>query len=195
MNGQQKLTFSNPRNNDDETREIEGEDGVSLSFFQSMVDNNGDQMGYAVLTLPKKMITPGKPVNIKVNGVENNSAAWYMTFKIKLSDDLSVTQLKTIKKKDNKHYNTLRFDVVHLADNQKAEIWVDDQKREVNLITGLNELDFDIPKVLKPQEVKVGIKVGSKAQEETMEIKPVKEWTVYLMYSRTVQLTSQVQRN
>lgn len=181
VNGQQKLTFSNPKNNNYETREVEGEDGVSLSFFKSMVDNNGDQMGYAVLTVPKKMITPGKPVSIKIKGVENNSAAWYMTFKIKLSDDLSVTQLKMVKKKNNKQYSTLRFNVVHLADAQKAEIWVDNQKKQIDLTTGLNELDFDIPKVLKPQEVKVGIKVGSKTQEAVMEVKPVKEWTVYLI--------------
>lgn len=181
LNGENVVTFSNPKNNENDSWEKDGANGVKLSFFKSMVDVNGDQMGYAVLTLPKKMITPGQPVNIKIDGVDNNSAAWYMTYKIKLGDDLSVKQMKTVKKLNNKQYSTLRFDVVHLAENQKAKIWVGDQMKEVNLITGLNELDFDIPKVVKPYEVKVGIAIGSKSKESMIGLEPVKEWTVYLI--------------
>jgi alpha-mannosidase len=181
VNGTEVLTFSNPESNDNDVQEITGENGAKLSFFKSMVDNNGDQMGYAVLTLPKKMIIPGQPVNVIVDGVENNSAAWYMTFKIRLHDDLTVTQLKTVKRNNDKLYSTLRFDVVHLSAPQKAVIWVGNRKKTVNLTTGLNELDFDIPKVSKVEKVNAGITIGSKTKEAVVELEPVKEWTVYLI--------------
>ena len=68
--------------------------GTQLSFYQAMIDNNNDQMGYAVLTLPTRMITPGQPIRIKVDGVDNNSGAWYMTYKRSPESEFSTEQLK-----------------------------------------------------------------------------------------------------
>ncbi len=175
------LKFSNPVTNIQKEWKAKGEKGVELTFHQSMIDNNQDQMGYAVLTLPTKMVTPGQPVRFKVDGVDNNSHAWYMTFKRSLDSDFSIEQLKTVSKENNKLYNTIRFDLVHLGQSENATIWVDDKSQEVTLITGLNEIDFLVPKVDKTTTVNTRVQIGNTVKEKKVELEPVKEWTVYLV--------------
>ncbi|WP_116524469.1 glycoside hydrolase family 38 N-terminal domain-containing protein [Seonamhaeicola aphaedonensis] len=181
VNSEEVLTFANPTHSSDEARVVHGTKDITLSFFKSMVDNNGDEMGYAVLTVPKKIVKLGEPVNVKIDGVDNNSAAWYMTYKIKLSKDISISQLKTVKRQNNKLFNTLRFDIVHLAETQKAEVWVGQERKEINLQTGLNEIDFDIPKVTADKTVTAGITIGKDTKSLDVALKPVNEWTVYLI--------------
>lgn len=181
VNGKTLLTFSNPFSNTEKVWRVTGENGVELKFHQAMIDTNNDQMGYAVLTLPTKMTTPGKPLKIKVNGVDNNSNAWYMTYKRPLESEFSTEQLKTVIKQNNKLYNSIRFNYVNLGQPQIATIWVDDSKKKVTLSTGLNELDFLIPKMNKTKTVKAKLEIGENTQEKLIEVKPIKEWTVYLV--------------
>ncbi|MBD0779876.1 glycosyl hydrolase family 38 [Maribacter sp. ANRC-HE7] len=175
------LTFSNPMGNIEKTWKVSGERGVQLDFYQSMIDSNQDQMGYAVLTLPTKMITPGRPVKLKVDGVDNNSNAWYMTFKRSLENDFSAEQLKTVRKQNDRLYNMVRFNYVHLGKPENATIWVDNESKVVDLKTGLNEIDFLVPKVKHPTTVQTKIKVSGTIKEKMVELNPVKEWTVYLV--------------
>ncbi|PKQ65014.1 hypothetical protein BZG02_04030 [Labilibaculum filiforme] len=181
VNDQVLLTFSNPISNIHKNWKVIGEKGVELNFYQSMIDSNQDQMGYAVLTLPTKMVIPGKPIKIKVDGVNNNSTAWYMTFKRSLASDFSTEQLNTVKKENGKLYNMVRFNCVHLAQPENVTISVDNDSKQVMLKTGLNEIDFLVPKVNKATTVNTKIETGKIVQEKVIELKPVKEWTVYLV--------------
>ena len=61
-----------------------------------MIDKHGDQTGYAVLSIPITMITVGESASIKVDGVDNQSNAWYMTFKLPLKNEYSVSQIKQL---------------------------------------------------------------------------------------------------
>ena len=175
------LTFSNPKSNDEKTWVVKNKQGVQLTFYPSMVDVHNDQMGYAVLTLPQTMVTPGKPVKLRVNGLANNSSVWYMTYKISLKGEFAAKQLKTVTKKNNRLFHTIRLNIVHLGQVTKAVLWVKNEKKELDLITGLNEIDFLVPKVNKPQKVEVRLVIGKISQTLTVALKPVKEWTVYLV--------------
>lgn len=181
VNNEVILTFSNPKDNSQKIWKIDGRNGAELVFNQSMVDVHNDQMGYAVLTLPTKMITKGRPVKIKVDGVDNNSSAWYMTFKRSLSNELSVEQLKTVEKRDGQLFHTIRFNLIHLGEPRQATVWVENNSKEVSLNTGLNEIDFLIPKIDKPKTVSTKIKYGEFESQQKVELNPVKEWTVYLV--------------
>lgn len=181
INGKTLLTFLNPSSNAEKEWRVTGENGVELKFHQAMIDVNNDQMGYAVLTIPTKMTVPGQALKIKVDGIDNQSNAWYMTYKRPLESEFSTDQLKTVTKQDNKLFNTIRFNYVHLGQPENVTIWIDDNKKQVTLSTGLNEMDFLIPKVTKVKTVKAKLEIGGSTQEKIVEVKPVKEWTVYLV--------------
>lgn len=181
VNGNRLLTFSNPIGNIQKEWKATGEKGVELKFYQSMIDSNQDQMGYAVLTLPSKMVKPGQSLKIKVAGVNNNSNAWYMTFKRSLKSDFSAKQLNTVKKEKGELFNMVRFNCVHLGQPKNVTLWVDEASKKVTLKTGLNEIDFLVPKVEKTTDVNTKIEFEKTVQEKILELKPVKEWTVYLV--------------
>lgn len=181
VNGKPVLTFSNPISNSDKLWKTSGEDGVELSCFQSMIDSNQDQMGYAVLTLPSKLVTKGQPLRIKVDGIDNNHDAWYMTFKRSLASDFSAEQLNIIKKENGRQFNMVRFSFVHLGEAAKATVWVENESKVVELKTGLNEIDFLVPKVNQTTSVQTKAKLGKHTHKKTLVLKPVKEWTIYLV--------------
>ncbi len=181
VNDSKVLKFSSPTSTDQKTWKVEGEKGVSISFRQAMVDRHGDQMGYAVLSMPTALVTKGEPVKIKVDGIDNKSDAWYMTFEVPLDNKFSAEQLKTVTRENDKLFHTIRFNYVHLGAPEKAFITVEDEAKEIMLTTGLNEIDFLIPKAEEPTTLKTTFVVGGNKQEQEVAVNPVKEWTVYLV--------------
>ena len=182
VNGEKLCTFSSPVNNEALSWQATSQRrDVQLVFHRSMVDKHGDQMGYAVLTLPTNMVGKGQVATIKVDGVDNGSSAWFMTFKVPLESRFSARQLKTVSKVENELLHTIRFNLVHLASAEKATLSVGEAKKEITLNTGLNELNFSIPKVDQPTEVKIALQIGENIQERTITVAPVKEWTIHLV--------------
>lgn len=181
VNDDLTLRFSNPTANTDDPYHIKGENGIVLSFKPSMVDKHGDEMGYAVLTIPTKLIKRGKPVTVKVDGVDNDSQAWYMTYKVPLESAIEAKQLKTVTKQNGALFHTIRFNYIHLGEPEEATISVDGEVKEVMLRTGLNEIDYLVAKTEEPVTVATTFTVGEVKQELEVQLKPVKEWTVYLV--------------
>lgn len=181
VNDKNVLTFKNPITTEEKSRIINGKNGATLNFIQSMIDSNRDEMGYAVLTLPTTMVTPGKPVKIKIGGIPNNSHAWYMTFKISPKNNFTANQLKVIKKENEKLYNVIRFSLVHLGKPTKANLLVEGKTKRVELKTGLNEIDFLVPKVEKPKTIEAQIQYSKVKELISVALKPTKEWTIYLV--------------
>ncbi|WP_203256909.1 glycoside hydrolase family 38 N-terminal domain-containing protein [Hyunsoonleella ulvae] len=181
VNNQKVLTFNNPVSTEEKSRTIQGNNGVSLQFIQSMVDSNRDEMGYAVLTLPTTMVTLGQPVLLKIGGVPNNSSAWYMTFKISPKNAFNAYQLKAVKKENDKLFSVVRFSQVHLGKPLNAKLIVEGKSKKVKLKTGLNEIDFLVPKVESPKTVEAQIQYGKLTEKISVALQPIKEWTVYLV--------------
>ena len=151
VNKEKVLTFSSPNNNE-KVRTISGKDEVQLVFNRSMVDMNRDEMGTAVLTIPKKYFTPGKSVELKIDGVDNHSNDWFMTFDRTLNEDFKARQLKTVTKKEGKFFNTVRFEFVHLKKPTKASITTSILKRSLKSIQVLVKLIYlFLPLLLQPK--------------------------------------------
>ena len=181
VNDQKVLQFASPSSNDQMLWKVKGENGIELSFKQAMVDRHGDQMGYAVLTLPTKLIGKGQSARIKIDGVDNKSEGWYMTFELALESSFKAEQLQTVAKKDGKLFHTIRFNYIHLRDPETVKIGVNEKTQTETLVTGLNEIDFMLPKVEQPTKVKASFEVGKVKQEKEIVLQPVKEWTIYLV--------------
>lgn len=182
VNDQQLLTFSNPLDNDKNIWQIQGLQGSRLTFNRSMVDKNGDEMGYAVLTVPTSSLKLGAGARLKVDGVDQQSNAWYMTFKVPLEEKFTVQQLKTVIKEAGQLFHTVRFNFVHLSDPAKAKISVGKLKKEFVLTNGLNEIDLLFPAVDQATELKAKINIENRvSQNEVIKLEPIREWTVHLV--------------
>ena len=181
VDGDLTLQFPNPTANTEEPYHFESEKGIMLSFKPSMVDRHGDEMGYAVLTIPTKLVTKGEAVKVKIDGVDNKSQAWYMTYQVPLESTITAKQLKTVTKENGALFHTIRFNYIHLAAPVEASIQVMDEVKPFMLRTGLNEIDFLVPKVKSATTLPTEFIVGDKIQKQDVELNPVKEWTVYLV--------------
>lgn len=66
---------------------LEHKEGAELEFITFSKDQHGDAHGYMMLNAPKKWITPGKPLKIKIVGHCNNEPTWIIVYKA--TDNLS----------------------------------------------------------------------------------------------------------
>ncbi|WP_273273411.1 glycoside hydrolase family 38 C-terminal domain-containing protein [Maribacter polysiphoniae] len=180
VNKEKVMTFSSPTKNE-EVRTLLGKDGVQLVFNRSMVDTNLDEMGTAVLTIPSNYFTPGNAVELMVDGVDNHSNDWFMTFDKVLSEDIKSKQLKTVTKKEGSLYHTVRFEIVHLKAPTKARITTSDLTQKFDIKTGFNEIDLLIPAVTTPTKVDAELRMGKVRKQVGFRVEPVKEWTIHLV--------------
>lgn len=182
VNDIQLGTFHSPITNDIPIWSMKGALGSELTFNKTMIDKHGDQMGFAVLTVPINNIKKGESLRIKVDAVDNESPIWYMTFKLPLKQEIKVNQLAVVTKKNNERKHTVRFNIIHLGDPVDATISAANQKKKIRLVPGLNEVDFNIKAVEKPTEFKAKVEIkGRPSSYHPFTLSPVKEWTINLV--------------
>lgn len=181
VNGEYLLTFASPTHNEEDIWKVNGKDGAEIVFNRALIDKHGDQMGYAVLTLPTTMIKKGEATSIKVDGINNQSNAWYMTFKLPLKSEYSVSQIKSVAKTEGELFHLIRFNIVHLGQPINASLSVDENTKVIPLKTGLNEVDFLVPKVEEATLINTQVIIDSRVEEKQINLEPVKEWTIYLV--------------
>ncbi|TNF40604.1 MAG: hypothetical protein EP310_08610, partial [Bacteroidetes bacterium] len=90
VNGQDKFTFWADGSN---SWEIKADDGSTLSFQKDMIDQHGDRFGFMYLKIPTQKVQKGKSLKIKVTGGKFDKTSWYMTFKFRLENRLSLKSL------------------------------------------------------------------------------------------------------
>lgn len=182
VNDIQLGTFHSPITNDIPIWSMKGALGSELTFNKTMIDKHGDQMGFAVLTVPINNIKKGESLRIKVDAVDNESPIWYMTFKLPLKQEIKVNQLAVVTKENNERKHTVRFNIIHLGDPVDASLSAANQKKKTRLVPGLNEVDFNIKAVEKPTEFKAKVEIkGRPASYHSFTLAPIKEWTINLV--------------
>lgn len=182
VNGEKYFTISNPLNNDLREWSVRGKEGAVLRFNVTKIDKYKDQMGFASLTLPLSSIVPGKALTLKVDGEKAKSNSWYMTFTEKLEEQFNVIQKDLIAKKDKKLFYVIGIDFTNIGEKAKGEIRVSDMIKNVDIQPGSNHYEVLVPKTASVGNTNVVLKInGKKELSENIEIKPIKEWTVYLV--------------
>ncbi len=81
INDAKAVTFTTHLSTAPGSWEADGTEGTKLVFEFSKADRHGDAHGFAHLRVPRKYITPGKPLRLKVVGRAQNSPDWFMTFR------------------------------------------------------------------------------------------------------------------
>ena len=182
VNGEKYFTISNPVSNDLKEWIVKGKNGAMLKFNVTKIDKYKDQMGFASLTLPLSSIVPGEAVILKIDGEKAKSNSWYMTFTEKLEEKFTVVQKDLIARKDDKLFYVVGIDFINIGEKAKGKIRINDNVHIVVILPGSNSYEVLIPKTESVENVTVYLDIAQKKQlSENIEIKPVKEWTIYLV--------------
>ncbi|MEN8187875.1 MAG: glycoside hydrolase family 38 C-terminal domain-containing protein [Bacteroidota bacterium] len=182
VNGKKYFSFENSKKSELGIRSFEGEKGAELILNASMIDKYNDQMGFALLKLPVKSLTPGQPVLLEISSETIDNDAWYMTYKGNLIDKVEVYQNKVVAKNDGKLFHSVSVDFTHIGAESEASITIGDVKRMTKLNTGFNKLEIYLPKVDRETSYTAQIKVGKNdVQQIPVKLMPVKEWEIYLV--------------
>ncbi|QQR86978.1 MAG: hypothetical protein IPJ76_01755 [Flavobacteriales bacterium] len=114
--GDQKvLTFTTHHTTSPASWQVDTVDGVALVFEFSKADRHGDAHGFAHLRVPRKYITPGKPLRLKVAGHAQNSPDWFMTFRYTFEEKVEVEALPFLNAGGEFTTQPLQLTVMHFG--------------------------------------------------------------------------------
>ncbi len=183
VNGRDSFSFENPKSTEPRIWRIQGKDGAQLVFRATMIDKHGDLMGYAVLTLPRAMLRPGKPQVIKVSGASAGSRSWYMTFQQAVKETLRVMPRDALLRNGGQGQHVLRLNAVHLEERAKMSVSIGGSKETFHhLDYGFNSMALAVPEVKEKTALSAVIKIGQRsAVRRTVMLEPVRPWTVYFV--------------
>jgi hypothetical protein len=85
VNGDKWFAFNNPKTAPPHSFNVTAINGAKLDFYATHQDQFGDLFGYMFLTVPRRLLTVGQPLRLKVVGENANADDWYMTFEHKLA--------------------------------------------------------------------------------------------------------------
>jgi hypothetical protein len=114
INDEKALTFTTHHSTTPGSWEAEGTDGTKLVFECSKKDRHGDAHGFAHLRVPRKYITPGKPLRLKVVGHAQSSPDWFMTFRYTFEEKVEVEVLPFILRGEEPSV-PVQFTVMHFG--------------------------------------------------------------------------------
>jgi alpha-mannosidase len=182
FNGNRLLTFQNSGRGILGEEKVEGVDGSLLTFNNTMLDKYGDQMGFAILRVPVSMVKKGMANEIVVTSNPDKQDTWYMTFEASLEPSIDVYQNMVVIKDGDQRWHNAVIEILHLGPADKVEVEVDDINRTMDLHTGYNRLDINLPIVKDNKTFAARLRIGNQptiVREFTLS--PVREWEVFLI--------------
>ena len=172
--------------NTTKTWDIEGPEGMSLHFRNAMTDGSRDQFGYMFLRVPKEIVHPGKPLQLRVTGSRSNKQTWFMTFKAGLKPGMSFKSYPALLKSKEKR-QALAASVYHFKRPARAKLFAGPRLiKEADLAFGHNILEFSWPEVKKEKKINLRLEVGAITYEHEVTIKPIRHWKLnFVQHSHT----------
>lgn len=116
------LTFTTHHSTQPQSWQVDTVDGVALVFEFSKADRHGDAHGFAHLRVPRKYITPGKPLRLKVVGHAQNSPDWFMTFRYTFEEKVEVDVLPFVYRDSKLPMQPAQFTVMHFGEPTELEV-------------------------------------------------------------------------
>ncbi len=125
INDTKALTFTTHHSTKPGTWSAAAADSTKLVFEFSKKDRHGDAHGFAHLRVPRKYITPGKPMRLKVVGHAQSSPDWFMTFRYTFEEKVEVEALPFLSK--DGQTRPLLITVMHFGGPDKLILDVDNR--------------------------------------------------------------------
>jgi alpha-mannosidase len=183
INGKQWFTFKNFKDSTDRDWHVSGKDGSELSFKAQMADRFGDLFGYMFMKLPKKDFTPGRALQLQVNGDNGDSPEWYMTFQYHFNFTPRL-RVEPALMRDKDHINqVVRLSLDNLQNGRSIEIHTStDSVISESLKVGANIFLLPIRQVKADLPLSVSFQInGTEKNRSTVTVSPVTPREVYLI--------------
>lgn len=183
MNGKELLSFSNPRLPEKRPWSVAGTGGAKLEFNTTLIDRYEDAMGYAILTVPRELLVPGKPQVLRVTGESARSSSWYMTFESGVEERSVISQEDAVVRLQSGSVIPVVFGFVHLGNALRGTIEIPSVgRRDFELAPGYTAVRMDVPEVKTEKEYRATVSIaGLPAVEKVFTVKPVRHWMVYFV--------------
>lgn len=185
INDAKALTFTTHHNTMPVSWNAAGADSTKLVFEFSKADRHGDAHGFAHLRVPRKYITPGKTLRLKVVGHAQDSPDWFMTFRYTFEEKVEVEALPFTPAYTDFKMQPLLFTAMHFGGPTQLEVRLEGAKKPivVPITNGLNVFEEWIG--ASPAEQNVPIEVRHEARtllDTVLRVKPVIDRDVYLVH-------------
>lgn len=190
INDTKALTFTTQHNTKPGSWSAAGADSTKLVFEFSKADRHGDAHGFAHLRVPRKYVTPGQPVKLKVVGHAQDSPDWFMTFRYTFEEKVGVEVLPFIYR-NRPDSQALQFTSMHFGRDDLMRVQLDNGLSQYHrLRNGLHTLELPILMAVEPRQVRVRAYVvelqtrGDKMKlvDTIVEVKPIIHRDIHLVH-------------
>ncbi|MBX2980162.1 MAG: hypothetical protein KF905_12765 [Flavobacteriales bacterium] len=182
---QKALTFTTHHTTKPATWEAEGSDGVKLVFEFSKMDRHGDAHGFAHLRVPRKYITPGQSLRLKVVGHAQNSPDWFMTFRYTFEEKVEVEVLPFVRRLNGPQW-MIRFNVMHFGSSTTMRVRYNDKEGEYSVVypinNGINLIDKHVPYNSTSMSFPIRAELGSVVLDTTIQLSPIIHRDIHLVH-------------
>ncbi|HOZ41648.1 MAG TPA: hypothetical protein PLL25_12640 [Flavobacteriales bacterium] len=180
VNDQLALTFTTQHNTKPGSWSAAGADSTKLVFEFSKADRHGDAHGFAHLRVPRKYITPGQPVKLKVVGHAQNSPDWFMTFRYTFEEKVEVEVLPFLTKRGKQEIQVSLMTNTAVGDMYMVK--VHGQTTSYQEVLGrLTVATFPVEPVTEPTTLRVEVRVNDRPTT-------IREITIHPVIHRDIHL-------
>lgn len=168
INDTKALTFTTHHSTKPGTWSSAGADSTKLVFDFTKADRHGDAHGFAHLRVPRKYITPGQPVKLKVVGHAQNSPDWFMTFRYTFEEKVEVEALPFWTNDEDFAGHLMSVTALHFGSDTELTVWLPEHQEtptgrrwHEKIKNGIQVLERRIPSSDSTQEIRVKARVGN----------------------------------
>ncbi|HPF40447.1 MAG TPA: glycoside hydrolase family 38 C-terminal domain-containing protein [Phycisphaerae bacterium] len=180
IDGKPCFDITNPPTNTDRDWTLIGPDGATLRFRATMIDRFDDLMGYAILRVPRSMLTPGRPLTISVVGESADSSVWFIVFASGVSERAELSVIPALLRSEQGDYRPVTISITHLGAPTSARIetnFGDPVERDLQL--GGNRIELRHAEVTEKTPLIARIHINGKERYRLEgAIEPVRPWTI-----------------
>ena len=183
VNGAKWLTFRNRKDSAAKNWRVRAVNGAELAFEATVVDRGGDLFGYMQLTIPKRLVPPGKPLTLQVVGEDAESGDWFMTFQYSFSFQPHMRLEPGVLRSKAGESQMIRVSLDNLRRGRAIQIFVENKQITSTVLgVGANVFFIPISVVKEPKAIPIFFTVNDvRISRRLVPVRPVKSRDIYIL--------------
>lgn len=186
INDRLVLTFSTHHNTKPSSWSAAAPDSTKLVFEYSKMDRHGDAHGFAHLRVPRKYITLGEPLRLKVVGHAQQSPDWFMTFRYSFQEKIELKALPFVYRGGTAR--PLQITVLHFGGPDELQVYLGDtaEGRVFPVHNGLQVIPLAVRAPKEAYDLRVSCQLGREGEavnlDTILHLDPVVPRDIYLVH-------------
>ncbi len=181
IDGEHRFRLPQPTS-PDSTWSLAGPDGVRLDFRRLMIDKFADVHGLMTLRLPRALITPGRPIRIRVAGETVGRRSWFILYTTSIRPALWAEPEEALIRENGGLRQVLRLTGWNPDVPAQINVRMGGVSRLATLSTGATTLRLPLARVTAPLDIPISVTSDhAVASWSGLRIDPVVERTIYLI--------------